>query len=82
MDMKGENLHMEIWNNFQQVRADNRDANANIMWFTRKRDEATTPENYLYYNQQVCNFVKEQSDLQIKETGLFLELQSLFPQYK
>ena len=76
--------HMEkrLWNEFQQVRADNKDATANIMWFSRKRDESLNAPDYLYFNQQVCKFIREQSDLQIKETNLFLELQKIYPEYK
>lgn len=72
----------DLWIAFQKVRSENKDATANIMWFSRKRDEAMSAENYLYYNQQVCKFIKEQSDLQIQETSLFLELQKCFPEYK
>ena len=71
-----------LWKEFLKIRSDNKDAAANIMWFSRKRDDALTPADYLYYNQQVCKFIREQSDIQIKETNLFLELQKFYPDYK
>lgn len=82
MEMSEETDVTNLWKNFQKIRIDNRDASANIMWFTRKRDEAMNPQDYLYYNHQVCKFVREQSDLQIQETSLFLELQKMYPEYK
>lgn len=82
MDMSETCNSNNLWIAFQKVRSENKDATANIMWFSRKRDEALTPENYLYFNQQVCKFIKEQSNLQIQETSLFLELQNCFPEYK
>jgi len=71
-----------LWKEFQKIRSDNKDAAANIMWFSRKRDDALTAADYMYYNQQVCKFIREQSDIQIKETNLFLELQKFYPDYK
>jgi len=71
-----------LWEEFQKIRDENKDAAANIMWFTRKRDDAVDAPNYFYYNQQLCKFIREQSDIQMKETDLFLKLQNFYPEYK
>lgn len=59
------------WQEFQHVRSKVRDLSDNVTWFSRKRDESQTPEDYVHFSRECNRTIKEQSDLMARETELY-----------
>ena len=67
----------DLWLEFQTLREQIRDCRDNAAWYARKRDEARNPKDYVHYAKYCNHTIKEQSDLQYKETALHFKLVAL-----
>lgn len=51
-----------LWRDFCQARSLMRDHADHARYFERKRDEACTPEDYVYFSEQCNKAIGDQSD--------------------
>ena len=65
-----------LWTEFVTVRAKARDLKAYVKWYGRKRDEAQTPEDYVYYAHQCNATIREMSECVRRENELHFEITS------
>jgi len=66
-----------LWAEFVTVRAKARDLKAYVKWYGRKRDEAQTPEDYVYYAHQCNATIREMSECVRRENELHFEITSV-----
>lgn len=63
-----------LWRDFCQARMLMRDHADHAKFFERKRDEATNPEDYVFFSDQCNSAIHEQSEATDRQNKLHLQI--------